>query len=129
MCSSDLLLGLLVAVALGVLLYRGGIRLDLRTFFRVTGLALIVIAAGLLGYGIHELQDAGILPVLAGRALDLSGLLPDDAGLGALLRALVGYHATPSVLEAIAWFGYIAIVGRAFLRPVAAPTTERVAVS
>jgi high-affinity iron transporter len=123
------LLGLLVAVALGVLLYRGGIRLDLRTFFRVTGLALIVIAAGLLGYGIHELQDAGILPVLAGRALDLSGLLPDDAGLGALLRALVGYHATPSVLEAIAWFGYIAIVGRAFLRPVAAPTTERVAVS
>ena len=89
----------------------------------------IVIAAGLLGYGIHELQDAGILPVIAGRALDLSGLLPDHAGLGALLRALVGYHATPSVLEAIAWFGYIAIVGRAFLRPVAAPTTERVAVS
>lgn len=121
--------GLSVAIAIGLLLYGGGIRLDLRTFFRATGLALVVIAAGLLGYGIHEFQEAGVLPFLATRALDLSGMLPDDRGVGALLRALVGYHATPSLLEVVAWVGYIGVVGRAFLRPVVAPTTERVAVS
>lgn len=121
------LLGLVAAIVLGVLIYRGGIRLDLRRFFRVTGLALVVIAAGLLAYSLHEFQEAGLLPVLAGPAFDLSAALPDDAGLGAILRGLVGYHATPSVLEIVAWIGYLIAVGGSFLRParVASAATAR----
>ena len=115
------LLGIVAAVVLGFLIYRGGIRLNLRAFFRVTGLALAVIAAGLLAYGLHEFQDAGILPILGARAFDLSATLPDDSGVGAILRGLVGYHATPSVLEVLAWVTYVATVAGAFLRPAPSP--------
>ncbi|HKZ76342.1 MAG TPA: FTR1 family protein, partial [Actinomycetota bacterium] len=59
-------LGLGVAIVLGLLLYRGGIRMNLRSFFRVTGAILIVVAAGLFAYALHELQEAGWLPFLAG---------------------------------------------------------------
>ncbi len=75
-------LGLAVAVVLGILLYRGGIRMDLRTFFRVTGMVVVVVAAGLFAAGLHELQEAGWLPFLTGTAFDVSSSLPDDAGLG-----------------------------------------------
>ena len=75
-------LGLLLAAALGVLLYRGGIRMNLRTFFRYTGALLIVVAAGLFAFGVHELQEAGWLPFLTGTAFDISGTVPDDSGVG-----------------------------------------------
>lgn len=113
------LLGIFTAVVLGALIYRGGIRLNLRVFFRVTGLALVVIAAGLLAYGLHELQEAGLLPLLEATAFDLSATLADDTGLGAILRGLVGYHDSPSILEVLAWLGYLAVVGGSFLRPAA----------
>jgi high-affinity iron transporter len=109
-------LGLTLAVVLGILLYRGGIRLDLRTFFRVTGLALIVVAAGLFAFSIHELQEAGWLPFLTGTAFDVSASLPDDDGAGAVLRSLIGYHASPSWLEVVGWIGYLVAVGGLFLR-------------
>jgi len=111
-------LGFALAAVLGILLYRGGITLNLRTFFRVTGLVLVVVAAGLFAFSIHELQEAGLLNFLTGTAYDVSAWLPDDGGLGGLLHGLLGYRASPSWLEVIAWTSYIAIVGGAFLRPV-----------
>lgn len=119
-------LGLAVAVVLGVLLYRGGIRMNLRSFFRVTGAILVVVAAGLFAYAVHELQEAGWLPMLAATAFDVSASLPDDAGLGAVLRGLVGYNADPSVLEVAAWAAYLLVVGFLFLRPhaVAVPAAQ-----
>ena len=84
------ILGLALAAILGVLLYRGGIRMNLRSFFRVTGLLLIVVAAGLFAFSLHELQEAGWLPLLDTHAFDISSSLPDDAGAGAILRGLVG---------------------------------------
>ncbi len=121
------LLGLATAIVLGVLLYRGGIRMNLRSFFRVTGGILVVVAAGLFAYAVHELQEAGWLPMLAATAFDLSASLPDDAGLGAVLRGLVGYNADPTVLEVAAWAAYLLAVGFLFLRPqpVPVPVTER----
>ena len=110
------ILGLAVAIVLGVLLYRGGIRLNLRSFFRVTGLILIVVAAGLFAYSLHELQEAGWLPILEGHAFDLSASLPDDEGVGAILRGLVGYNADPTWLEVVGWFAYLVIVGALFTR-------------
>jgi high-affinity iron transporter len=110
------ILGLALAIVLGVLLYRGGIRLDLRSFFRVTGAILIVVAAGLFAYSLHELQEAGWLPILQGHAFDLSASLPDDEGAGAILRGLIGYQADPTWLEVVGWVGYVVIVGVLFVR-------------
>jgi high-affinity iron transporter len=110
------ILGLALAVILGVLLYRGGIRMNLRSFFRVTGLILVVVAAGLFAFALHELQEAGWLPILETHAFDLSAGLPDDAGVGAILRGLVGYQADPTWLEVVGWIGYLLIVGGLFLR-------------
>ena len=117
------MLGLALAIALGVLIYRGGVRMNLRSFFRVTGVILIVVAAGLFAYAVHELQEAGWLPFLTTTAVDLSATLPDDAGIGAVLRGLIGYNADPTVLEVLAWLGYLAVVGTLYFRPspVAAP--------
>lgn len=117
------LLGLAIAIVLGVLIYRGGIRMNLRTFFRVTGGILVVVAAGLFAYAIHELQEAGWFPFLTATAFDLSGVLPDDSGIGAVLRGLVGYNADPTVLEVVAWMGYLAVVGTLYFRPM--PTVVR----
>ncbi len=110
-------LGLGLAVVLGVMLDRGGIRMNLRSFFRVTGAVLIVVAAGLFAYSVHELQEAGWLPLLATTAFDLSATLPDDSGIGAVLRGLVGYNADPTVLELVAWLSYLAVVGTLYFRP------------
>jgi len=122
------LLGLALAVVLGVLLYRGGIKLDLRTFFRVTGAVIIVVAAGLFAYSIHELQEAGWLPFLTATAFDLSSFLADDRGVGAVLRGLIGYNADPTVLEVVAWITYLVVIGALYLRPVAAIAPQRAAV-
>jgi high-affinity iron transporter len=120
-------LGLSLAVVLGVLLYRGGIRMNLRTFFRVTGGILIVVAAGLFAYGVHELQEARWFPFLEGAAFDVSATFPDDSGIGAVLRGLVGYNADPTALEVFAWLGYLVVVGGLYLRPVTAITARPVA--
>jgi high-affinity iron transporter len=110
-------LGLAAAVVIGYLLYRGGIRLNLRTFFRMTGALILVVAAGLFAFSIHELQEAGYLAFGTGTAYDVSDVLTDQDGPGAILRALVGYQDRPSVLEAIAWGGYVVITGFLFFRP------------
>jgi high-affinity iron transporter len=114
-------LGIATAAVLGFLLYRGGIRLNLRTFFRVTGILILIVAAGLFAFSVHELQEAGLLPFLDGTAYDVSASLPDDSGAGALLRALVGYNADPTVLEVLAWAAYLVVAGWYFLRPVRVP--------
>jgi high-affinity iron transporter len=110
-------LGLSLAVLLGALLYRGGIRLNLRSFFRVTGAILVVVAAGLFAYAVHELQEAGWFPMLDSVAFDLSSWLPDDSGVGAVLRGLVGYNADPTALEVLAWMAYFVVTGALFFRP------------
>ena len=120
------LLGLGLAVVLGVLLYRGGIRMNLRTFFKVTGVILIVVAAGLFAYSVHELQEAGWLPFLESPAFDLSATLPDDEGVGAVLRGLVGYNSDPGVLEVVAWAAYLVVVGTLYLRPTQPLPSRRV---
>jgi high-affinity iron transporter len=110
-------LGLALAVVLGALLYRGGVRLNLRSFFRLTGAILIVVAAGLFAFSVHELQEAGWFSFLEAHAFDLSAWLPDDSGIGAVLRGLIGYNADPTVLEVIAWLAYLVGVGVVYLRP------------
>lgn len=98
-------LGLAVAVAIGVLIYAFGRRIDLRTFFKVTGVLLVLFAAGLVTHGMHEFVEAGLIsggPVL----FDLTRTLPDSDGAGAMLRSLLGYSADPTLIEGIAYVGY-----------------------
>lgn len=103
--------------------------MNLRSFFKLTGAVLIVIAAGLFAAGVHELQEAGWFPFLQGTAFDVTSTLPDDRGAGAILRGLLGYRAHPSMLEVIAWLGYLVIVGALYLRPVHAFAPRRHAVA
>jgi high-affinity iron transporter len=113
-------LGLVVAIALGILIYRGGIRLNLRTFFRVTGVLILIVAASLLVYGIHELYEVG-----AFRFLEGTGLLGGSGAFGALTglvnRIVVGLRGQPTWLELGAWLAYVVVTGVLFFRPAPAP--------
>ena len=103
--------GLGGAIALGLLIYSFGVRIDLRLFFRVTAVVLLVFAAGLVAHAAHEFAEAGLLPVLVERVWDTSAALPDSTGAGSFLRALLGYSDSPSLLEIFVYAGYLAVVG------------------
>lgn len=119
--------GIGLAAALGVAIYLGAVRIDLRRFFRWTGALLVVVAAGILAYAVHELQEAGVLPGEDALAFDLRGVL-DPASWGAtVVRGLVNLRPAMSVLEIGAWAAYLAVVLTLFLRP--APTPAPVGAS
>ncbi|GEK22637.1 iron uptake transporter permease EfeU [Cellulomonas xylanilytica] len=100
-------LGLATAVLLGWLVYRGAIRLDLRLFFAWTGLFLVVVAAGVLAYGVHDLQEAGILPGLNNLVFDVSAAVPPSSWYGSVLKGTVNFSPATTWLQAIAWTAYI----------------------
>lgn len=100
-------LGLAAAAVVGVALYRTGARLSLGSFFAVTSVLLLLVAAGLTAHGVHEFQEAGLLPVTVENVYDLSPVLPQDATAGALLRAVFGYADSPTLLEVLAYLGYL----------------------
>lgn len=114
--------GLVGAVVLGWLMYAGALRINLGRFFRWTGAALVVVAAGILGYGIHDLQEAAFLPGLTTLAFDVSHLIAPDGALGTLLKGILNFTPATTVLQAIAWSAYVGVVGFFFLRPAKAPT-------
>ena len=112
-------LGIATAVFLGWLLYRGAVRLDLSKFFKITGAALIVIAAGVLAYGVHDLQEAGVLPGLNNLAWDLQGY-EVTSWYGALLKGIFNFSPQMTVLEVVVYFAYVVPTMILFLRPVPA---------
>ena len=101
------LLGLAVAVVIGILIYRGALRLNLSTLFTWTGIGLIIVAAGVLAYGVHELQEVGILPFLETHAFDVSATIPPESWYGTLLRGSINFTPTPSWLQVVVWFAYV----------------------
>ena len=109
--------GVLTAVVLGALLYAGAVRIDLSRFFTVSGVLLVVVAAGIFKYAVHDFQEAGILPGLSTYAFDWSGVLDPSSWYGALLAGLFNLTAQPSVLETIAWAAYLVPVLALFLLP------------
>ena len=112
------LLGLVVAVGLGYAMYAGAVRINLSKFFAVTGGFLIVIAAGVLAYGVHDLQEAGFLPGLNNLAYDVSAAIPPAGIIGTLLKGIFNFSAAATVLEVIVWVTYVAVVGTMFVRVV-----------
>jgi len=97
------ILGLAIAVAIGYSIYKGTSKLNLGTFFKVTGVLLILFAAGLLAHGIHELQEAGIIPIVIEHVWDINHVLPEASAFGQFFTAIFGYNANPSLLEVIAY--------------------------
>jgi len=125
-------LGVATAVTLGWGLYASALRINLTTFFTWTGLLLIGVAAGIFKYGVHDFQEAGVLPGLGTHAFDISGVLDPNAWYAALIAGMFNITPAPTVLETVAWLAYGVPVLALFLRrgrkPAAAqaPTTAPV---
>lgn len=100
-------LGLAGAGVLGWFLFNSARRLSLRGFFQVTNVLLIIFAAGLVGYGVHELNEAGIIPSVVEHVWDINHILSDKSEIGLLLKALVGYNGNPSLTEVVAYLVYL----------------------
>jgi len=111
------LIGIAVAVALAYLIYRGAVRLNMAKFFKVTGILLIFVAAGILAYGMHDLQEANILPGLNTLAFDISAAVPADSWYGTLLKGIFNLSPQTTVVEATVWVLYVGIVLTLFLLP------------
>ncbi|MEN2418830.1 iron uptake transporter permease EfeU [Streptomyces rimosus] len=111
------LLGLLTAVALGWLFYRGAVRINLAKFFTWTGGMLVVVAAGVLAYGCHDLQEAGLLPGLSTKAFDLDDAYEADSWYGTLLKGVFNFQPDPTVLQVTVWALYLVPTLALFLAP------------
>jgi high-affinity iron transporter len=111
-------LGIATAVVLGYLLYRGAVKINLTRFFTWTGGFLIVVAAGVLGYGFHDLQEAGVLPGLSSLAFDVSGTVDQGSWYGALLKGVFNFSPQTTWLQATVWATYLVITMTFFLRGV-----------
>ena len=99
--------GILAATGLTWGIYSGGYRVNLRTFFNVTGVLLIFFAAGLLAHGIHELQEAALMPFVVEHVWDMNHILDDGSGVGLWLKALFGYNGNPSLVEVVAYPAFL----------------------
>jgi high-affinity iron transporter len=109
--------GIVTAVAIGFVMYAGAVRVNLGRFFFWTGILLVLVAAGILKYAVHDFQEAGVLPGLNTLAYDVSGVLAPDAWYSALLAGMFNVTPTASVLETVAWVAYAVPVLVLFLLP------------
>jgi high-affinity iron transporter len=112
------LLGIGIAVLLGYLIYRGMLKINLAAFFRWTGLLLITVSAGILAYGVHDLQEAGLLPGLSSLAFDLTAVIPPASWSGTVLKGIFNFSPATTWLEFIIWWAYIITVGLLFWRAI-----------
>ncbi|MDD9381533.1 FTR1 family protein [Streptomyces sp. ZAF1911] len=111
------LLGIGSSILLGWLFYRGALKINLSKFFTWTGAMLVVVAAGVLAYGVHDLQEADFLPGLTNKAFDISSAIPPDSWYGTLLKGTLNFQPDPTVLQVIVWALYLIPVLALFLAP------------
>ncbi|WP_347307365.1 iron uptake transporter permease EfeU [Corynebacterium sp. SA-MJD20WY100] len=110
-------LGIAIAVAVAVAMYFGAIRINLRTFFRVTGILLVIVAAGILRYGLTDLQEAGLLPGLHALAFDVSHIIVPGTALATFIEGIFNLVPAPTALSMVGWAVYLVIALYLFLRP------------
>lgn len=110
-------LGLATAVLLGWLFYRGALKINLAKFFTWTGGMLVVVAAGVLAYGFHDLQEAAIIPGLTDLAFDISDVIPPDSWYGTLLKGVLNFQPDPTVVQVTVWLLYLVPTLAVFLAP------------
>ena len=112
-----LVLGLTLAVVLGYLIYNRAIKLNLSKFFTITGIALIVVAAGVLSYGVHEFQELGWIPGDGSYAWDISSFMAKDSIAGSVLAGTIGFDVDTSWIQLFVWAAYLSIVLRLYTKP------------
>ena len=117
------LLGILTAVAMGFAFYKGVLKINLSRFFTWTGAILIVVAAGVLAYGVHDLQEAGILPGLYSLAFDVSDQVPPGSLVYTLLKGTLNFSPATTWFQAVAWTAYVVPTMALFLLRVRTPRT------
>lgn len=103
-------LGFALAVITTTSVFWLGKKIPLKPFFRYTGVFLTFVAAGLLAYGIHELEEAGMIPPVIEHIWNINPILNEKEGFGSFLKAIFGYNGNPSLVETIAYFGYLIFV-------------------
>lgn len=114
------ILGLAAAFTLGIALFLSSKRMNLRTFFTVTNVLLVLFAAGLLAHGVHEFNEAGVIPSVIEHVWDMNSILNEKGPIGQLLTAVFGYNGNPALTEVLAYVAYFAAV--ALLWKKVAPT-------
>jgi high-affinity iron transporter len=115
---TGLVIGVLAAATIAYAMYAGAIHVNLRKFFSFTGVFLIIVAAGILSYGVGALQIVGWLPGLGSRAFDISSWLDWSSWYGEIIHGVFNLTPTPTVVQLAAWLAYLAVVLSIFLRPV-----------
>lgn len=113
-------LGVAAAIVLGFLVFRTALRFNLKTIFNATSVLIILFAAGLAAHGVHEFQEAGVLPIPYGKVWNTNAILDEKGTVGTFAKALFGYNGDPFELEAFTYFAYIGIVAlayRAWVKP------------
>ncbi len=118
--------GIAISIFLGYLIYLGAVKLNLSVFFKTTGVLLMVVAAGVLTYGIHEFQELNWIPGLNSIAYDISSTLDPEGFVATIFKGLFSLRTSMSWLEVFAYFTYILIVGYFFLRPAKVKQVEKV---
>ena len=116
-----LLIGVVIAAGIAWGMYAGAVRINLARFFSYTGVFLIVVAAGILAYGIGALQTVGWLPGAGSRAFDVSSWLDWSSWYGQIIQGVLNITPTPTVLQLLCWLVYLMAVLALFLRPVGEP--------
>ncbi|MGW4383032.1 iron uptake transporter permease EfeU [Kitasatospora sp. NPDC004531] len=114
------ILGLITSAVLGWLFYRGALKINLAKFFTWTGGMLVVVAAGVLAYGVHDLQEAGWIPGLHELAFNISSTIPVDSWYGTLLKGVFNFQPDPTVVQVVVWLLYLAPTLYFFFRKPAA---------
>ena len=119
------LLGGALAVAVTAAIFVGGRKVPLKPLFRTTGMVLLLVAAGMLAYGIHELEELGWIPQVMYPVWSINHILNEKEGVGSFLKALFGYNGNPSLTEVVGYVTYLIIVALALKRttqPASTPT-------
>lgn len=120
------LAGIVCSLVIGYLIYFGGVRINLKRFFRWTGVFILIVAAGIFSGALRHLHEAGVWNLLQDRAYDLSGVMPDSTPFGTLLSGLFGYQESPAVGEVLAYVLFLVVSIVLFLRPPEASSPKAV---
>jgi high-affinity iron transporter len=116
-------LGILLAVVMSIALFKGIAKVPLRSFFTASSLLLIMFAAGLMAHGVHEFQEAGIVPIVVEHVWDMNpeviveGVYPvmhEKGAIGGLFKGLFGYNGNPNLLEVLVYAAYLVVIAGAW---------------
>jgi len=110
------ILGVITAIAIGYLFFVGTRKINLKKFFNITSIMLILIASGLVAHGIHEFQEAAVIPYVVKEVWDINIVLNENGLIGSFFKGLFGYNGNPSLLEVLFYVGYLTIIFLFFRR-------------